>query len=499
MHAVAAEAGVARPWPEAALEELRALPRDPLPDDPSRVDLRDLLTFTVDPVRARDFDDALSVVGSDASTVVYVHIADVGAFVPAGGEVDLEADERATSVYLPGRVDPMLPAALSDGLCSLIPGVDRYTLTIELGPGPAIEMYRSVSRSDHRLTYAETDALLAGGGDAPPALRAAVLTAGAAAGRLRERRMAAGALDLSTREIEVEIADGAVVDARVESDTPAQRLIEELMVRANEGVAELLAAARVPALFRVHEPPEASALEALVERLEALQVATPPVPDDLHTGPPSGRFAGAVSAAVDRRLKATGGRGTEALIGLLLRSLRQARYHPQNLGHSGLALAAYCHFTSPIRRYPDIVCHRALLAHLGISEPAPVDGLELAELADHTSAREREAAVLERRGSDICLAHLLDRQLYEAGWDSAFDGEVVGLIAGGMFVRFGDVFEGLLPARLLGSDRLVLDPLGVALVGQRTGRRVRLGDPVDVRVRSIDRLAGKVLLEPAAG
>jgi ribonuclease R len=262
------------------------------------------------------------------------------------------------------------------------------------------------------------------------------------------------------------------------------------MIAANERVAELLSATARPAIYRVHEAPETAALEALAERFEVLDVPTPPM-DDLHTGPESARYAGRLSRALARYVLGAG-RGRDAFTALLLRSLKQARYDPANLGHSGLASAAYCHFTSPIRRFPDLVCHRALTAHLGLGE-APAGAL--GDLAQHASAAEREAAMLERHGADICLAHLLHDRLYDAGWDALFEGEVVGLIEGGAFVRFGDVFEGLLPARMLGPERHQLDALGVAMVGARSGHRVRLGDPLTVRVRSIDRSRGKVLLE----
>ena len=186
------------------------------------------------------------------------------------------------------------------------------------------------------------------------------------------------------------------------------------------------------------------------------------------------------------------GRGEEAFPSLVLRALKQARYDPRNLGHSGLASRAYCHFTSPIRRYPDLVCHRALLNELGAADdPLPND---LPDLAEWASVREREAAQVEHAADAICLAWLLDRRLYELGWDACFDGEVIGAIGSGVFVRFDGVFEGYVPVRRIGGDYYELDPLGTALVGRRTGSRVRLGDPIAVRVEGIDRPSGKVNL-----
>lgn len=477
MHALAAEAGVARP----------AQPSTPVAEPPpdARADRRGLHTFTIDPATARDFDDAISVDGER----LHVHIADVSAFVTAGDPVDDEADERATSVYLPGRVDPMLPANLADGACSLVPGEDRLAVTVTLGPGDAVSFERSVIRSDHRLTYEQADAILAGG-QAPAELAAALRSASATAERLEADRRARGALAIDSPEPAFRIAGGEVVAAEVERTTAAHRLIEQLMVRANERVAERLWEGREPALYRVHEPPAADALEALVERLDELDVPTPPMPPH-PTGPAAGQYAGMLSAAV-ARFAATRGRG-QTLPSLVLRALERARYDPANLGHSGLASTAYCHFTSPIRRYPDLVCHRALLHRLG-GAGGGVAG-DLAELAAHCSRREREAARLERRGQDICLARLLRRRLYDLGWQATFDGEVSGVIDGALFVRFDELFEGLLPARSLGDDWYALDRLGVALVGSRTGSRVRLADPLTVRVRSADPATGKVLLD----
>jgi ribonuclease R len=202
------------------------------------------------------------------------------------------------------------------------------------------------------------------------------------------------------------------------------------------------------------------------------------------------KLAGEISERVSEYVEASG-RGVEAFPALVLRALKQARYDPRNLGHSGLASPAYCHFTSPIRRYPDLVCHRALLRELGVAdEPQPED---LPELAEHASAKERVIAQVEHRADDICLAWLLEEVLHERGWETTFQGEINGVIGSGLFARFGEVFEGYLPVRKL-PGYFELDALGTALVARRGGRRYRIGDRLEVRVTDIDRPAGKIEL-----
>ena len=483
VHGLALEAGVAAPWPDDVEAEAAALPRDPAPEA-GRVDLRAVPTFTIDPADAGDHDDALSTDGER----VLVHIADVAAFVPEGGAIDREAARRATSVYLPGRVDPMLPDRLSSGLCSLLAGRDRFALTVEIGPGP-LRAYRSVIRSDHRLTYDEAEAMLATG-EGPAGLVAALRRLDGIARARAAARLARGGVAVETRQRSFRLEDGAVVSGTIRRSGPAHLLVEELMLAANEAVAAELDAAGAPMPFRVHEPPEAGGLDVLTQRLEALQVPTPPQPP-LPTPEQASRFAGLVSQSVSGYV-ASSGRGRSAFPAMVLRALRKARYDPHNLGHAGLASPAYCHFTSPIRRHPDLLVHRALLRHLGALPTPPPDPVAVAAAAAHDSAAEREAELLERTADDVCAAFLLERQLYEQGWDATFAGEVVGVIDSGAFVRFGGLFEGYLPGRSWAGELVDLDPLGVAVVGRRSGRRLRLGDPVEVAVRAVDRAAGRV-------
>jgi len=460
-----------------------------VPPEPSfegRVDLRDLVTYTVDPDTAKDFDDALSFRQESDGIRAWVHIADVSYFVGAGTPLDRGASHRAFSTYVPGAVAPMLPHELADDLCSLRAHQDRLCVTVEIAPSGEANFYRSVIRSDARLTYGQAERR-----EAPPAVLEAIELNDKLANELRAKRFARGALQVQTPEEVFRFdGEGGVADAWLEGEPHAHMLVEELMILANDKVAELLASRRREALFRVHERPDPFAIEHLVAKLTDLGVPTPPVPDPL-TPQLAAEVAGAISLRV-AEYTSQSGRGREAFQALVLRALKQARYDPRNLGHSGLASPAYCHFTSPIRRYPDLVVHRALLRELGqADDPLPGD---LQSLAEHTSEREREAAQIEYLADELCLAWLLERKLFESGWDAKWEGEITGMIGSGLFVRFGTVFEGFVPARRLRGEYFELNQLGTALQGRTTGKKYRLGDAIEVRVEGIRRNEGKVEL-----
>jgi ribonuclease R len=487
-------------WHEGVRGSHAPLPAPPPDDGPDRVDLRHLYAFTIDPEGAKDFDDALTFQAEDGGGVrAWVHIADVSAYVPAGSPLDRDASERGVSVYVPGRVAPMLPHELSDDLCSLRPHRDRRCVTVEIPFGADLEpgeprFYRSLIRSRERLTYGHAQAVLAGDERAVDELEEALRLAERVARALRDRRFARGALRVESREVAFAFdGEGGVERAWIETEPLAHMLVEELMIAANEAVAELLAGRNREALFRVHERPDPQSVELLLAKLADLEVPTPPVPEHLSPAE-AARLAAGVSEAVTRYV-GRAGRGEEAFPALVLRALKQARYAPENLGHSGLASRAYCHFTSPIRRYPDLVVHRALLRELGVLDVEPP--ADLADLGDWTSERERAAAGIEYRADEYCLAWLLERRLFEEGWDATFEGEIIGAIGSGIFVRFDGVFEGYVPARRLPGDYFELTPLGTALVGRRSGTAYRLGDPIEVGVAELKRWEGKVELAPA--
>jgi ribonuclease R len=473
-----------------------------------RRDLRDLPTFTIDPATARDFDDAVSAeAAGDGSWRVWVHIADVAAYVAPRSLVDREAYRRSTSVYVPGMVEPMLPRALSNEACSLVPGAPRATVTVEMIVSERgvrrSSMYRSLIVSDERLDYDRVDRIFAGAeavaepwGEPLAAARAASAVLGAVR-RASEERGGRGALEVDSAEPQFSFdRDGNVAAAELSEQTESHRLIEHLMVAANEQVAKFLSDHKIPALYRVHERPEAPAVERLVDQLESLGVPTPPVPKGHLTPQQAADVVGEASVMVADWVRRTG-RGGRALTSLVLRSLKQAYYDPRNLGHAGLALTHYCHFTSPIRRYPDLICHRALLSAIA-GEPTP-DASWVAGAGPWTSTRERAAMTIERDADDVARCFLLERQLFESGdRDGAFDGEIVGLIGAGAFVAFGEGlrYEGLLPVRRLRDDWWELNEQATMLVGTRNGGAMRLGDPVTIRVGRIDSPRGRVDLLP---
>jgi len=510
--------GLPQGFTAEVLDEAAAVGARAARADCGRHDLTALPTFTIDPDTARDFDDAISVQREGAGYRAHVHIADVSYFVDDDGAIEREARRRTSSLYLPLFAEPMLPAALSSDLCSLVPRQPRKCLTVELafaadGRRSAVQFYRSLISSDHRLTYGFVDTIIGseedGAAAVPPRdvpgattaaddeLLARLRLAHELAAVLRGRRQARGALTLGSFEPEYAFdRAGALAGAVARPETPSHALVEELMLAANEAVAEFLLRKKARALYRVHEPPEAGSVRELLDALEELGVQTPPFP--AGEAVPAAQVAEAFGrlSRIVAETSAREGRGRQAWSTLLLRSLKQACYSPANLGHFGLASPAYLHFTSPIRRYPDLVTHRSLLYHLG-EDGGELGEAELAAAAEDCSTRERELARLERDADAVALCFLLDQRLQHEGWEQEIAGEVVGLVGGGLFVRFGEVFEGFLSSRRLGGERFEVSEHETALIGEATGRRYRLGDAVTVKVERVDRLRGKVDLAPA--
>jgi ribonuclease R len=503
--------GLRRSFPagvERAAKEAVERVEDRDPGGDARRDLRGLATFTIDPATAKDFDDAISAEALDGDGAgdgaggrwrVWVHIADVSAYVRPGSAIDREAYRRATSVYVPGAVEPMLPEVLSNGACSLVPGVERLAVTVELDfEGAEVvrsAFYRSRIRSDERFDYDRVDRIFAGDEQAPDHVAAPLAAAREVSAALRARREAEGALAVESSEPEFRFdRRGHVASAEGSVQTESHQLIEHLMIAANEAVARLLSERAVPTLYRIHERPEPSAAERLLEQLSSLGVPTPPAPEEIPPGAAAEVIAEA-SKLVAAEIRRRDGRGL-GLTSLVLRSLKQARYSPQNKGHAGLHSTAYCHFTSPIRRYPDLVCHRALLSAVGGGEEAP-RATTLDEAAEWTSGRERDAMQIERAADDVARAFLLERRLFEGDIAREHDGEVIGLVGAGAFIAFGDGFEGFLPARRLKGDWWELNEEGTILTGEESGRTIKIADAIRVVIRGVDPPRGRVELDVA--
>ncbi len=495
LEALMLDRGLRRRFDPAVEREARTA-RDEGPDpDVTRRDLTGLTTFTIDPATARDFDDAVSAQRLDGGAIrIWVHIADVSAYVRPGSLVDREAARRATSVYVPGRVEPMLPEALSNDACSLVPGAPRAAVTVELDYDGAdvrrASFYRSTIRSDERLDYERVDRVFAGAEPAREPWAEPLAVARAVADALHARRLAQDALELETSEPEFRFdGRGHVAESRPSEQTESHRLVEHLMIAANEQVARLLSERGVPTLYRVHEKPDGEKALWLVAQLASLGVATPPVREHL-TPSEAAEVVAACSRAVGRHVERTG-HGRDALTFLVLRALKQAVYSPENRGHAGLGLTHYAHFTSPIRRYPDLVAHRSLLSAVGAGERAP-RASELPEAGTWSSARERDAMAIERTADRVARAFLLERELFEGGFEQTFEGEVTGLIGAGAFVRFAGGHEGLLSVRRLRGDWWELNEEGTILTGERTGETIRLGDELLVRVERVETARGRV-------
>ena len=467
----------------AAMAEAEAMLQgaagDRLQELTRRRDLRDLTVITIDPDEARDFDDAVSVEPLDGGSLrLGVHIADVAHYVPRGGAIDEQARERTTSTYLLDRVVHMLPRPLAAELCTLAPHEDRLTISVFLDVDETgIVRHRSfclsVIRSADRLTYTQVQAALdADYRVAGPASAYGPLleTMADLSQRMRARRLERGAIDFDLAEAEVTMGDmGIPVSLGQAVHMPSHRLVEEFMLAANEAVAEEAVVAELPVLFRVHASPEPAKLEPFRALAGSLGYRLP--------GP------GVITSGhLQKALEALQGRPDTALLSqLLLRSMMRACYATDAAsGHFGLASEGYLHFTSPIRRYPDLVVHRALRAHLSGVDQVPHDE-ELAWLAQWSSNCERRAEAAERD-----YTRLKQLRFMTAHVGGEFAAVVSGVVGSGCFVALADwLVEGFCPVRLM-EDYFEFDASRHQLRGQQTGRVFAMGTPVRVRVLTVE-------------
>ena len=503
MEALLADGGIQRGFKPKIVAEAEKAAKMNDEVDPDRVDLRELYTFTVDPVMAQDFDDALSFERvSDEMTKAYVHIADVSYYVLEGTALDREALRRGNSVYVALGAEPMLPEALSSDACSLKPGEDRKTVTVEMevdakGRVSKSRFYRSLIRSDARLNYEQVERMFRGEEEIDDELAGPLQLGRHLAKTLREVRHERGSLRIESAEPEFEWDENNQVTAADPSEElESHWYIENFMVLANEQVASFLEREKVPTVYRVHDIPDPYNLNRLLDILSSLGLPTPAF-DAGSAGPEEIRRVTRETAEGVDRLKHTK-RGKAALVQQVLRAQARAVYQTTNIGHFGLASRAYCHFTSPIRRYPDLLVHRGLLGRLGIAaEPSTQ---LLADHAEHCSKTEREASKIELKADDIVLAHLLRRRLDEKGWDeTVFKGQIVSLTRRGMFVLFDRLFQGYLSTREHPRDYYDLNELETVLEGRRDGLAYKVADLISVRVTAIDEVRGRVDLALAEG
>ncbi|HSB10821.1 MAG TPA: ribonuclease R [Blastocatellia bacterium] len=497
-------------FPDATLAEAEAIPETITERDlAGRVDLRSRLTVTIDGETARDFDDAVSLEQSpNGRLLLGVHIADVSHYVTEGGALDEEAFLRGTSVYFPERAIPMLPERLSNEICSLKPGVDRLTMSalIELNPGGRVLNYRltpSVIHSHERMTYTAVNQIIADpDGETARAhadVKDMLLRMHGLTLELIKRREERGAIDFDLPEAELLFNDEGQIGGIVRSERNiAHRLIEEFMLLANETVAAHMESLQVPLLYRIHEEPNLEKVEEFAEIAASFGHKF-----SLHGPIPQRGFQRLASEIRDKPEE-------RMLSFLMLRSMQRARYSPHNEGHFGLAMKTYAHFTSPIRRYPDLIVHRILreVIELGRrrSDLKPVDlgarhavkrvsGRVLDEerekelraalevIGDHSSERERSADDAERELMDWRKAEFMSERVGDE-----FDGVITSVRDYGFYVELDEFFvEGLVHINTLRDDRYEFQERKHRLVGLRTRREFRLGDRVRVSVDRVDR------------
>jgi ribonuclease R len=483
--------GIPHVFPKEALAEAKAAKPAPMEH---REDWRDLPLVTIDPVDAKDHDDAVHATADTSPAnpggfVVTVAIADVSWYVRPGSPLDREARKRGNSVYFPDQVVPMLPERISNDLCSLREGEDRPALAVQMifsadGHKRSHRFERIMMRSAAKLSYQEAQAAFDGqaGTKAMPLMDSALRPLWNAYEALRRGRESRAPLDLDLPERKVILKkDGTIDRILVPERLEAHRLIEEFMIQANVATAETLEKVKSPLVYRIHDAPSLTKLEALREFLGSIDISLPK----------AGNLRPSHFNVVLARVRDS---EHEQLVNeIVLRTQAQAEYSPLNIGHFGLNLRRYAHFTSPIRRYADLIVHRALVGSLklgpgGLPEDAEV---ELGVISAEISAAERRAMAAERETIDRLVAHWLADRV-----GATFNGRIAGVTRAGLFVKLNETgADGFVPISSLGNEYFRYDEARHAVVGTRSGEMHQLGDPVEVRLLEVAPLAGALRFE----
>ncbi len=476
------EQGIPHEFPESVLKEADAVCKLSLE---GREDLRDIPFVTIDGEDARDFDDAVwAHHDPDKGWHLMVAIADVSFYVKPGSALDKEAYLRGNSVYFPDRVVPMLPEALSNHVCSLRAGEDKACFAVHLwldtkGRLKKYNFVRGVMRSTARLTYGQVQRAMDGDpdGQTAPLLDTVIKPLYGAYALLLKARQHRGTLDLEIAEKQVIFDDkGFIQDICVRSRLDSHRLIEEFMILANVAAAQQLEALKAPCLYRVHDEPNPDKIFAFREVVEGLGLSFP-------------KSQALTPKAFMHLLTAVQGSPHQELVNhLALRTQAQALYHPENIGHFGLNLQKYSHFTSPIRRYADLIVHRSLIAALKLGDDGLVKGTDVAAVGEQTSLTERRAAVAERDATERYVTLYLKNKVGET-----FEGRVSGVTSFGLFVTLEHSgADGLLPMAALPGDFYVYEENKHRLVGRRTRKVYTLGDALTVKLKEVDTLTNSI-------
>lgn len=480
--------GLPEEFPQDVLNQAQAVPDEISPEEiKGRRDLRDRMMVTIDGADAKDLDDAVSLEKlPNGNYLLGVHIADVSYYVTENSPIDNEAYKRGTSVYLVDRVIPMIPHRLSNGICSLNPKVDRLTISCDMEMDQdanvvKYDIYLSVIRTNERMTYADVRSILEDKDEALiekyQELVPMFQLMEELCRKLRGKRMRRGAIDFDFREAKIYVNEqGEPTDIGFRTRSIAESIIEEFMLAANETVAEHFHWMKLPFIYRVHEEPNAEKLMAFMEFVTNFGYSIRGKGNSVHP------------RALQQLLEEVKGKPEEIIIStVMLRSMKQARYDAESLGHFGLATEFYTHFTSPIRRYPDLIVHRLIREWVARGQgEMPAERLQhwaelLPAIAEHASQRERLAVDAERETDDLKKAEFMLQRVGEE-----FEGVISGVTSFGIFVELPNTIEGLVHVSYLTDDYYHYHEKMYALVGERTGKQYRIGDVVQVRVSNVN-------------